>query len=780
MNEVFYWIIEYVKVLAAFMLIMYVWPMVVFHKFLKGKSRTFKFGFCTVSMISIVNTVVILLGLMHVLNEWVVRILFYGAFLVSIMMMVRIRKESVNRLKYSVTGTMGRRTFTRSIFATIGEWTRKGFKKLKAFMGDNSVVYIMLILVIMYMMLYITWNAFQNYSYGASDMSVHHRWIYGLVEGDPYVAGIYPEGMHCFVYAIHAIFGIEIYSALLFVAGINIAITFVSAYLLFKEMFRWKYAPVLTLVLFAVLDAKGVYSVLSMSRLAWTIPQEFGLPMVFLCGAFLIRYLKNLDVKNKKIYDDNLLIFILALAGTITVHFYVTIMAFFICLMAIVPFVHKVFRPKTFAKLAASVLLGVFIAFVPMLIALAGGKKFQGSIFWAINYMKDSMSYNNTIDIDEVESDAIELAYKGLESISSNTAALTFGQNAKTLSRAKRRSSDVTIHKQNRVFEDTYSFVFGNKRGKEILVSQIIVILLWGIFRIAGIFIKHNNEDFKADAYDGYLIIALLGVCFALLNGTAAFGLPQIFELGRLNAVTQLLGVAIFFIPVDLIMSFGFIPAKMVLHSVVSVVVMVATVFVTIASGNYHGYLYYSMGRYNGAVKCTVSITEDVWPEYFTIVSPTDELYQLIEYGYHEEVVDFINSTTHEDSYVLPTHYVFIFVEKKPLKYQHYHFASGPKWLALEKYPAYYGDNVSQEPNVISGELNEDYMTYQYPKFSGSTNKIYLDLNTRIILESKLYAWCQQFDEEYPDVLHTYYEDDDFVCYYFRQNPRNNYELSFK
>ena len=78
------------------------------------------------------------------------------------------------------------------------------------------------------------------------------------------------------------------------------------------------------------------------------------------------------------------------------------------------------------------------------------------------------------------------------------------------------------------------------------------------------------------------------------------------------------------------------------------------------------------------------------------------------------------------------------------------------------------------------GILMATDMKYNYLKFSGSTNKIYLDLETRTILESKLYAWCQQFDEEYPGVLHTYYEDDEFVCYYFRQNPRNNYELSFK
>ena len=43
----------------------------------------------------------------------------------------------------------------------------------------------------------------------------------------------------------------------------------------------------------------------------------------------------------------------------------------------------------------------------------------------------------------------------------------------------------------------------------------------------------------------------------------------------------------------------------------------------------------------------------------------------------------------------------------------------------------------------------------------------------RIILESKVYEWCQRFAPEHPSVLNVYYEDDDFVCYYFRQDPGN-------
>ena len=41
MNELFYWIIEYFKVLIAYGLVMFVWPLVVFRGFLKKNSEDF-------------------------------------------------------------------------------------------------------------------------------------------------------------------------------------------------------------------------------------------------------------------------------------------------------------------------------------------------------------------------------------------------------------------------------------------------------------------------------------------------------------------------------------------------------------------------------------------------------------------------------------------------------------------------------------------------------------------------------------------------------------------
>ncbi len=780
MNETLYWIIEYLKVLIAYGLIMYVWPLIVFNRFLKDKSRTFRFSFCTVVMINLINTVAILLGTVHILNVWVFRVLFFGVFIFFLVRKVRIDRKQFVALKHTIFGTMGKKTFTENVLYSFRNAIKHVLKKIGLYFKGNVVAYCMLLAVVIYGMLYFSWQAFQDYSYGASDMYVHHQWAYGLLQGEPYSAGIYPEGMHCMIYAIKALFGVDIYSSLMMLAGIHIAVTFLSAYVLFKDIFKWKYTPVLVLILFSILDVVGTFPVQSMARMSWTIPQEYGFPMIFLCGAYLIKYLKRKnDDKAKKFFNENLIIFILALAGTVTIHFYVTIMAFFLCLMIVIPLIPKLFKNRSFVNLVLAVLLGVFIAFVPMLAALAGGKKFQGSIRWAISIIKDSIAFENQIDREEV----IEEACKFIDSNKNIIMPLAFGQGTGSGNIFKNNTSSrsaIRAPKRNtdEIYQKTYVFMHGKERAQLILTFEIIVFAIWIALKVFLVILHRKDEDYKATFYDGYIMLVLLGVMFNLLNNTRSLGLPEFMEVGRVCAITHILSIAIFFVPIDLIMSFPLYKINKYISAVAAVVSALSVIVITVASGHYHSYLYYCLGRYNGAVECAFSIMKDTNPDEFTIVSTTEEYYQIVEEGYHEELVDFVNSAYYKESYTLPTKYIFIFVEKKPIKYPHYHFASGPEFLAKKEYPSYFGTFVSQDPDIICGEITDEYANTDYGRFASGTINVYSNIDSRCKLESKGYLWCQKFNELYPGELHTYYEDDYFVCYYFKQNQRSIYELS--
>lgn len=173
--------------------------------------------------------------------------------------------------------------------------------------------------------IYFSYGAFQNHSYGWGDMYVHHAWIYGLKEGQIFSAGVYPEAMHCFVYCMDALFGVSIYSCLLFLGEIHVTALLAAVYCLFRETLRSKYTVYLILAAFLTIDVVCVDEIYGISRLQYTIPQEFGLYTLFLCVMYLVRFMRrNTEDGNKKRgFDENLFLFMTSLAASLALHFYV-------------------------------------------------------------------------------------------------------------------------------------------------------------------------------------------------------------------------------------------------------------------------------------------------------------------------------------------------------------------------------------------------------------------------------------------------------------------------
>ena len=79
--------------------------------------------------------------------------------------------------------------------------------------------------------------------------------------------------------------------------------------------------------------------------------------------------------------------------------------------------------------------------------------------------------------------------------------------------------------------------------------------------------------------------------------------------------------------------------------------------------GVYHSYLYYELTRYNSVVNLTNRIASEYPKQRYTIISTTDEIYQVIESGWHEEILDFYYKSKLE-KYYIPTEYLFFYVER--------------------------------------------------------------------------------------------------------------------
>jgi hypothetical protein len=812
-----YWFIEFGKVFLGYFFLMFVWPSVVFYKPCRGKSLTFRFAFLVTVQIVLINTVVLGLGLFHILNAWTINLFFYGVFLIAVIRLIpkhRVRLQTLERL---FNKQYGRKLFALRIWQTIRECCHKLWEKIWRKWKPHFIEYTLLIFLILFAMVYFSYGAFQDNSYGFGDMYTHHSWIYGLIEGQIFSSGVYPEGMHCFLYTMHTIFGISVYSCNLFLAGIHVLVYVLSAYCMLKELFRWRYSPILSILLFLILKVYCIDGVYSMSRLQWSLPQEFGLFTQFLCAAFMVRYLKSTHHTIKKktgapsrfVWDENLLVFFLAVAASFAIHFYTTIMAVLLCVCLAVFLLPKLFRPTHFVPFVTAAVGGIILASIPMVGALASGIEFQGSIGWALSVMDGTDETSNIYGSDDTEETATQASETDTEETADATTSETNGtatnetadattietNETDTISATTETATEATesaeatapkvalsVRLKNAVVK-FYNTTFGtlyNEHRFYYAWASLLAGVLWLLYRILMFPLRRlfPNTVLTGNRYDGHAGLLLACLIFFFTYAAPQFGLPALIAGSRLCSTIHLLLTSVMIIPIDMLLSLACECVKKWFSTAFSICAFLGAYAAVVVSGNYHSYLYYELTRYNGAVATTCKIIAN-YPQYaYTIVSPNDELYQVIEDGRHDDLLTFIEGCSYSQQYTLPTEYVFLFIEKHPIEYAQSHFFAGPGWLAQENYYDYYSSYCSQCPDIEKSSIST-LKSYEILAYTNSWD-VFTDLSTRSILESKAMEWYKQFSRLYTYETSVYYEDDDFVCYKITQNPQRLFNLALQ
>ncbi len=827
-----YWVLEYGKVLLAYLLLMFALPAVLFRGFLRGKSIIDRFSFCTLVQPLILNAIVLGLGLLHVLTREVVTAVFAAAIFCSLWKNGQTLKRIFFLFRRIVSGRYGFRLFLLRAATKL----KRGLKRLAARVWHRVrpswLEYLMLAAVLVFGAVYFTYGAFQDHSYGFGDLYVHHGWIYELTQGKIFADGIYPYAMHCLCYCMYALFGIRIYSILLFLAGIHVMVTLAAMYCLMREIFHWRFTPIFVLVLFLVTDLKCIDEIFSMSRLQWTLPQEFGLYAQFLCVLYLMRYLKSSNgffqsqkqpkhllqeqrdpkhlPQNQKgprhlaqssepvkfCWDENLLLFAMSLASSLAIHFYTTMMAFFLCFAVALLSLHRVFCKKRFVPLVTAVVCAVAVAAAPMVGALAEGYSFQGSIGWAMNVIRGTdTAEGRTAQIKKQNSSMAESSLqadsgskspaqpKVSPSVSGSAVQKpSHGNVLQTMKSFFFGAGGWLLQKAKGVYTFGYLQLYGNVRGKWIALATLAAAALWCLCRFAALLARRlfHAAGVKKGCFGWYPSLILASVLFMLLYSAPYLGLPELIAGSRLCSTGNLLILAVVAIPADMLFSLLALPfrrPKPKFLQAASLAVCAAIYLMSRSFGFFHSYLYYELTRYNAAVQVTNQIIAEYPQNSYTLVSCTDELYQVVQYGRHEELLNFLNSSAQSERYTLPTKYVFLYVEKKPLAYAQNNFFSGPPWLAGENYRKLYSGHVSQYPKVDASAISlaEARKALVIP---GQVSKVYSQ--SRVILESRLYDWCQNFKKLYPHEMQMYYEDDDFLCYLVQQNPDSLYNLSIR
>lgn len=757
-----YWLFEYGKVLLAYGFIMYLWPSVVFRPHLSGKSGAYRFCFCVNGSLLLINTLVLLLGLVRLLNQTLVAVLFWGVFALQLYRNFPVGFSWLADVRSMLNKTM---TVRRMLL----KWHTGNRRHLAAAAGkcwraaeNRRWEYAILCLVTLFAMAYFSANALQVHSYGFGDQYVHHAWVYGLSQGKIFSAGIYPEGMHCFIYLMGTVFPIKYYSIVLFLAGIHIQVYVIAAYLLGRTLFRWSMSGLFALVGFLTVEQAVVNGVFGVSRLSWTLPQEFALYTVFLTVYGLIGFLRCkpqpfsgrfrfFRAASWKEYfsDENLVIFISSAAASLCIHFYATILALFVCLVAVCVNLRRFFRRERVTRLVAGALIALSVAALPMALAGLEGYRLQGSLYWAMSVTKDSAGARTDTDKQPAE--------------------------AGTSSR-KSFPEKVTGAVRGTFFE-----LYGEKRGRLLLwldLSVIGVTSLLLVVKLAGRARKKEKKPHETQLIrllKSYLFIALSVFALFLAYRPGLLGLPSLVEGTRVCSTIDLFAMLLYACVPDLLFTAAGLLVKEQWLRPASALLCAGVYLIVQAAGIFHGYPYYELTRYPVAVELTKEIVARVPAYQYTIISTTDELYQVIETGFHEEWIDFLEKNG-DESYTIPTPYLFFFIEKHPIRYAQNCFASGPRWLAEEKYARLYRGIGAQYPDILHGQVSEEAAEMDFSGINKRSDSA-SSLTSRTILESRAYLWYQQFSALHPHEGKVIYEDDDFLCYCVHQNEFSLFSL---
>lgn len=738
--------VETLKVGAAYAALLYIWPSIVFRKLLRGKGLTFRFLFCSIVQPVLISTAVLGLGLVHLLHFGVVRVLFWGALAAPLLAACCREKRVPVRLplRALLAGHYGWKLF----FCRAADGLARRWQRFRQRYAGKTAEYLVLAGILLFGMAFFLNGAFQDYSFGCFDQYTHYRWTEKLLAGDIFTWGVYPEGMHCFLYALHVLFGVKLHSCVLFLAGIHNSTSFLlAAYCLLNALFRSRHTTLLVLTAWLAFDGIGPVALEAFTRMTWTLPQEFGHYLVLACPLLLLRYCRERCKPVQWYRDENLLLLAVGIANAVSMHFYVLILAACACVPVVFAYWRELFPPRRMLPPIAAGLYGAELGLLPMLIACAVGFPLEGSLLWGFNTLRGASG-------DSIRNRIAAAAPKEVH-----------------VSLWERLSAPL-----KGFYENGYVPLFGDYAAWMLLLSLLVPALLLACWyaRRRG---KLREGALPAGTAKGYLVLALGCMVFILLFAAPYIGLPELVVIDRTLAITQLLAFGLVAVPVDFLLArASSLRGKPLPRGLMATGCLCLYLAAYMTDFRQSTFCY--LQRYNS----TVAVTDQIMNRYpegnYCIVSTLDERYQVPSQN-HEELLNFMKNTEGE-AYTIPKEYIFLYVEKQPIQRGQVHFHKAPHWLARENNKRFSGaNNQSQCPDILHTEISEEMADANMP-YVPNLRDNYDNQMLHTVLASRAYAWYQRFSATYPAETNVYYENDEFVCYVIHQNMDMFLELAQK
>lgn len=753
-----------IKLFLIYTLMVVIMPYILLRPILRGKAVSLQFLVCVVVGNFYYVNIVLFLGLVHITSGTVYLIAFLLPFFVKIIWMRRQIKEAyvIPFLKMAMGVVHGETSMKVCLYQFCG-WLKKTIKSLlipiRRVLRRNILEGILFVICMAFLVMYFAPYFYEHYGYRSSDMIVHQQWINAMDDGVLFFDGIYPMGMHAIIYYIHAVFGIHTYILMYFFPFVSDIYIFVILLIALKSVCRFRYLPYLG---FFYLVGTDYIRPAMLSRYMSALPQEFGMMFYLPCLIAAIQFFrarKQEDKEYRKLKEANLLytvigqkhswkestlwlwVLIISFGLTFAVHFYITILAGILMVAVAVGYVCYVFRPGYLKKLVPAAILSLAIPLMPMMIAFMGGTPLQGSLYWATSVMG--------IDLNRAVTGASSLENKEDTADASDT--LTYLEENRSGDESEEKMQDLTWTERTKnmfkkIPESIHNFYVGghfilkNDMTYKIFLISFVLLLV----QIPLMFWLKEQEYSRI-----LIIIAVNHILLTLVGVSEKLGVPILIDADRMASFQAYMMPLCIALTVD---SFILLGSKLLkkkqLWQGVAFVLTISFIGTSVMAGNIRKDApSKSSIQTDGAAICLAEILNDYPKHKWTVISCNEERNMMAGSGWHYEVIDFLQSMEHydaDDVMEIPTPYVFFFIEKESLNYIR------GEW------------DDSVDPTV-----SEEWASRELPVKSGLEQ--YSGTN-RIILNSKMYYWMQEYKKRYPNDIKVFYEDDEFICYFMEQN----------
>lgn len=627
----------------------------------------------------------------------------------------RIYSESTETIKHLLYGEYGTKLFLQRKLFSI-RLSIKSF--LTELTKGKKLEWVTFLSIMCYNIYYYNYNNINFVSFQAPDVEVHLSWIQHLIGGQIFPDGVYPHGFHNILAAITVIFGFNAVTVIRFFAVTSMLLIMTMLYFGLRQILKSKYAALFGIIAYSLLN---IYNMEAISRFQAAITEEYGMIMLMPMAMYLLSYLKD----KKK---SDLLLFGLCLSMTISIHFYVAIIALVICLSIGIVYFYRILKNKLLMKLLLCGILSAMVAIAPLAVGFAKVKKMEQSMDWAVRVMQGKENGSN-----DEKTKGIEETNK-INKIDQQLSWNSFLVDAKNVI-TKCTVLDIRV---------MYAFL-------ALLALTIIYVILLIVLRK----IKEENLYQLSYAINSLLLIFLIV--------SSALKIPAVMDINRVSIFFAYFSSISLAMPLEILYEIFEKSKLRKISSVITFTAIPAFILIIVKFGFVRPLPPFYYFQTKGAMLVDCNIMEKYNDHKWTVVSPVNDTSIIRNNGYHYELNDFIlkqEDWNKDKEIIIPTKYVFIYIEKRPIVQYGYRFYRDDKAVVNRGMVTY------EDAKKALDKKNEDNDNYK---------------EYRSILMSKAYYWAQEYKKYFPKEMTVYYEDDELVVYRIVQNEYalNNFSINY-